>query len=256
MTWSGSPSARADPLAVDSVVIESIRFESVKLTSRARIHAALGDPARLQMVDRLLLSDRTFRDLATSAGLAGNAAAHHLAVLEAAGLIERRVSEGDHRRRYIAVRHGRLAGALGRPGRHAPPGADGGSVLFVCTHNSARSQFAAALWKARTAGTAESAGTEPAERVHPKAVKAAARLGIDLSRATPKGYEAVSAPPALVVSVCDLAREAGLPFQAPSIHWSIPDPVRDGSNAAFRLAFERLSERIDRLAQQAGVSLA
>ena len=42
---------------------------------------------------------------------------------------------------------------------------------------------------------------------------------------TPKGYDAVAVEPDLVVSVCDRAHEAGFPFAAPAVHWSIPDPV-------------------------------
>lgn len=212
------------------------------LEDRARVHAALGDRARLAMVDQLQLGDRTFQELALGAGLPGNAAAHHLDVLEAAGLIKRRVSEGDHRRRYISLRHDRLEGIGGRG--HAMPGV----VLFVCTHNSARSQFAAAMWTAQTGRTAESAGTEPAKRVHPGAIRAAARFGIDLASASPKGYEAVIHEPDLVISVCDRAREVGSPFHAPTLHWSIPDPISHPTTSAFRTAFGELASRIERLA--------
>src|SRR5918992_3647122 len=109
----------------------------MNIDERSRIHAALGDPARLRIVDELALSDRTFLELAMAAGLRGNAAAHHLDVLESAGLIERHVSEGDHRRRYICLRHERLEGFF------AASPLQPRIVLFVCTHNSARSQFAA-----------------------------------------------------------------------------------------------------------------
>jgi DNA-binding transcriptional ArsR family regulator len=54
------------------------------LTTRARVHAALGDPHRLRIVDALQLGDRTFQELAATIELPGNAAAHHLAVLETA----------------------------------------------------------------------------------------------------------------------------------------------------------------------------
>ena len=211
------------------------------LEDRARVHAALGDRHRLAMVDALRLSDRTFQELAESAGLRGNLAAHHLDVLEAAGLIERHVSDGDLRRRYISLRQDRLA-AL--PSGQVPVP---GFVVFVCTHNSARSQFAAARWRQRTGLPADSAGTEPAERVHPKAVKAAREYGLDLGSAVPKGYEAVERSPDLVISVCDRAHESGSPFSSPSAHWSVSDPVRDGRLDAFRAAFSTISERIDRL---------
>jgi len=209
---------------------------------RVRIHAALGDPHRLRIVDELLLTDRTFRELADALGLPGNAAAHHLGVLEAAGLVRRRMSDGDHRRRYVSLRRERLEGLTASPTMAAP------IVLFVCTHNSARSQFAAALWRDRTAGMADSAGTQPADRIHPQAVRAAAAYGLDLAGARPKGYEGVVDRPDLVVSVCDRAREAGLPFDAPSLHWSVPDPVRAGTATAFTASFGELAQRIDRLA--------
>jgi protein-tyrosine-phosphatase len=212
------------------------------LADRARTHAALGDPARLRMVDELALSDRTFLELAAAAQLPSNAAAHHLDVLESAGLIARHASEGDHRRRYITLRHDRLAGLVGTvPARPRV-------VLFVCTHNSARSQFAAALWHSRALGAAESAGTLPAPLVHPMAVRVAGELGLDLAAASPKGYDAIAVAPDLVVSVCDRAREAGVPFDVPSLHWSVPDPVASGSVEAFRSAFAEIAARVDRLA--------
>jgi protein-tyrosine-phosphatase/DNA-binding transcriptional ArsR family regulator len=212
------------------------------LAERARVHAALGDRHRLAMVDSLRGGDRTFQELAAGAGLPGNLAAHHLDVLEAAGLIERRVSEGDHRRRYIRLRHDRLID----PGLE--PSVAPGCVLFVCTHNSARSQFAAARWQQRTGLSADSAGADPAPRVHPKAVTAARAFGLDLLGAVPKGYEAIERMPDLVISVCDRAHEAGPPFIVPSAHWSVPDPVRDGRPEAFRSAFADIAERIDHLA--------
>lgn len=212
------------------------------IDERVRTHAALGDRHRLQVVDELLLGDRTFRELATAVALPTNAAAHHLAVLEAAGLIERRVSEGDHRRRYLTVRRDRLDGIATAP-KITP-----GLVLFVCTHNSARSQFAAALWRDRTGRAADSAGSEPAERINPLAVRAAADFGLDISGATPKGYDAIAIQPDLVVSVCDRAHEAGPPFEARLLHWSVPDPVVVGTAAAFRSAFGTLADRVDRLA--------
>jgi protein-tyrosine-phosphatase len=215
------------------------------LEERARIHAALGDRHRLRMVDELRLGDRTFHELADAAALPGNAAAHHLGVLESAGLVERRISEGDHRRRYFTLRPERLDAIVPSPAI-APS-----LVLFVCTHNSARSQFAAALWRDRTGGAADSAGTQPAARVHAAAVRVAADYGLDLSGAIPKAYDAVTGSPDLVVSVCDLAHEAGPPFTAPSLHWSVPDPVRAGTRTAFRSAFADLAERVDRLATAA-----
>ena len=141
------------------------------LERRARVHAALGDPGRLRIVDALSVGDRTVTELRVLSDVPGNLLAHHLDVLEGAGLIERRRSEGDHRRRYVVLRFAALAD-LEMP---SPPVL--GSPLFVCTHNSARSQFAAALWQRRTGQSVESAGTDPAPHVHPTALMAASHVG-------------------------------------------------------------------------------
>jgi len=213
------------------------------LSDRVNIHAALGDAVRLRIVDELLLGDRTFRELVDSSGVLGNLAAHHLKVLEDAGLITRRQSDGDHRRRYISLQYERLEAAAPAPGR-----LDVGFVVFICTHNSARSQFAAELWRTTTGGPADSAGTEPASRVHPLAVEVAGEFGVDLRDATPKALTEISRTPNLVISVCDRARESGRGWSSPSVHWSIPDPVSDGGIEAFRAAFGEITERVGRLA--------
>lgn len=214
------------------------------VSERAAIHAALGDPGRLRIVDQLLLGDRTFQELADASALPGNLAAHHLNVLQQAGLIDRRVSDGDHRRRYISLRHDRLAGVALTPA-HLDPG----FVVFVCTHNSARSQFAASLWKGVTGNAVDSAGTEPAPRVHPLAVEVAHEFGVDLSGATPKALAAIRQAPDLVISVCDRAHESTPDWAKSSLHWSIPDPVTNGGVKAFRTAFAEIATRVDRLAR-------
>ncbi len=196
------------------------------------------------MVDALALGDLTAHEVAVAAGVPMNLASHHLRALEAVGLVERRVSEGDRRRRYVVLRRDALNGLLLPQAALAPAGL----VLFVCTHNSARSQFAAGLWRLRTGNDAASAGSEPSAKVHPQAVRSAARSGVDLRAAVPRGYGAVGVEPAFVVSVCDCAREAGIPFAAPAVHWSVPDPVRTGGAAAFASAFAEISDRIESLA--------
>ena len=214
----------------------------MSLVERAGAHAALGDPRRLLIADHLALGDHTVADLAELSGMRGNLLAHHLDVLESAGLIERRVSEGDRRHKYITLRLDRLPSGLGHTATIS------GDIVFVCTHNSARSQFAAALWKDKVGGVVESAGSHPSKIVHPKAVRVAAEYGIDISDARPAGYEQVSISPSLVVSVCDRAYEEGVPVATRHLHWSVPDPVISGSLRAFRRAFAEIAERVDRLA--------
>jgi len=202
---------------------------------RVAMHAALGDPLRLAIVDDLALSDRAPKEMGDRFGIATNLLAHHLDVLEAAGLIVRFASAGDGRRRYVRLVHqSRAALALG--GRPSAP------MLFLCTHNSARSQLAAALWRARTGAPAESAGTHPAHHVHRGAVAAARRAGLDLSNAIPRLVANIPAG-TQVITVCDRAHEALHPEQA-WWHWSIPDPVEVDTAAAFDEVVRNLDARI------------
>lgn len=209
--------------------------------SRARIHAALGDEHRLALVDLLAMGDLSVRELGRAVELPGNLLAHHLDVLETAGVISRRVSEGDRRRRYIVLNHAALTDLV--PTSRSVLG----SVLFVCSHNSARSQYAAAKWEQVTGIPAGSAGSEPADRVNPTAVRIAAEAGLDLSQAVPRGYDSVEAVADLLVSVCDRAREGELPEAVRRVHWSIPDPVAVGRVDAFRSAFSEIDARIEAL---------
>ena len=108
-----------------------------QLQRRAAAHAALGDPGRLAIVDELEVSDRSPKELGQRLGLTSNLLAHHLDVLERAGLITRFTSAGDARRKYVRLtRNGLGALSVGEP--RLLPATD---VLFVCSHNSARSQL-------------------------------------------------------------------------------------------------------------------
>lgn len=212
------------------------------LERRARIHAALGEPARLAIVDTLLLGDASPGEIGRTLGLATNLVAHHVKVLQEAGLLVRTRSEGDQRRTYLRLRPDTL-GLLGSPG--LPQAA---RVVFVCTHNSARSQLAAALWARHTARPAASAGTKPAARVHPRAVRVAHRHGLDLASATPLHVSEVVGADDLVIAVCDNAHETLTGAARPRLHWSVPDPAPVDTDAAFEAAYTDLAGRIERLA--------
>ena len=211
--------------------------QATTLEMRAARHAALGDPARLAIVDELSVSDRAPVELRRRLDMESNLLAHHLDVLEKVGLIERSRSSGDGRRRYVHLLPAALDGLA--PGRAIPPGA----ALFVCSANSARSQLAAALWHQATGAPATSAGTHPAERVHPGAVAAARRAGLDLEDATPHDLTDIATFPPLVITVCDRAHEELDPDDT-WLHWSIPDPVPAGNKAAFDAAVAELESRI------------
>ncbi len=204
---------------------------------RAARHAALSDPVRLQIVDELSTSDRAPNELLRLTGIASNLMAHHLDVLERAGLIERSRSSGDGRRRYVRLRRESLVG-LSVPRSPKP-----GRALFVCSANSARSQMAAALWHQTTGESATSAGTHPADQVHPQAVAAAHRAGIDIGEAVPRNIAAIGPLPPLMITVCDRAHEE-IEADELWVHWSIQDPVAAGTDAAFDAALQEIRERI------------
>ena len=206
---------------------------------RSKVHAALGEPTRLAIVDELAVSDRAPSELASRLNLAGNLLAHHLDVLEEVGLIVRFESSGDRRRRYVRLDREPLR-SLGLPGVVVPS-----TVLFVCTHNSARSQIAAAMWSDRIGTASSSAGTHPADGVHPEAVAAAARVGLDLSAASPS-LVGRSDTRVQVVTVCDRAHEELDPDDS-WWHWSIPDPVDVGTPAAFDAVVSDLDARLSTL---------
>jgi len=207
---------------------------------RARIHAALGDPARLAIVDRLTVSDASPGEIGRLLNLPTNLVAHHLGVLEAAGLIRRTRSEGDQRRTYLRLVSQALSGLV-RPWLTPSP-----RVVFVCTRNSARSQFATALLATRSSVPTASAGTEPAERVHPRAIRIGRRHGLSLGHVRPAHVADVVGGDDLVISVCDQAHEH-LNTTAPRVHWSVPDPARVDTDEAFERAYTDISDRIDRL---------
>lgn len=222
-------------------MIESMYTE--ELRRRAKQHASLSDPHRLAIVDELAISDRSPSEVAEMLGLPSNLVAHHLQVLEEVGLVIRISSHGDRRRRYIRLRRTALGGAP------RPLDLRAQSVLFICTANSARSQLAAGAWNQRHRVRAESAGTHPAGRIHPKAIAAAKRVGIDLKGARPHPLAPSDLEsPALVVTVCDRAHEdlAKAGRQVP-LHWSIPDPAVVGTNKAFDQATAEILDRVDEL---------
>jgi arsenate reductase len=122
-------------------------------------------------------------------------------------------------------------------------------VLFICSHNAARSQMAEGYLRARYGDRYEafSAGTEP-EPVHPMAVAVMKEIGVDISgqQSKPLGdFNGVEMD--LAVTVCDSASAACpfFPWANENVHAEFPDPVGKGGNEAQRLAvFRDIRDRI------------
>ncbi len=124
-------------------------------------------------------------------------------------------------------------------------------VLFLCTHNSARSQMAEGFLRSLAGDRFEvaSAGTQ-ATRVHPLAIRAMAEVGIDLGGNTSKVVDAfVEQPWEYVITVCDGANEACpvFPKKSSRLHWSFEDPSQATGSDDQRLeVFRRVREQIRR----------
>ena len=116
------------------------------------------------------------------------------------------------------------------------------SVLFLCTGNSSRSQMAEALYP----GEAASAGSDP-KPLHPYAVQVMRDRGIDISTRRSKHLSEVAGRRFdYVISLCDRVREVcpEFPGAPEAMHWSIPDPAREGTLSAFEHTATELETRI------------
>jgi arsenate reductase (thioredoxin) len=123
------------------------------------------------------------------------------------------------------------------------------SVLFLCTHNSARSQMAEGLLRHLAGDRFDvfSAGTEET-RVHPLAIEAMRDLGIDISSHTSKTLDRfLDQKLDFVITVCDRANDSCpvFPGDTTRIHWGFEDPsAATGSDDARLAAFRRIRDEI------------
>lgn len=218
----------------------------------------LAHEVRWQLLSALVESDHRVQELVERLQRPQNLISYHLRLLRDQALVSERRSSADSRDVYYSLNLSRLQTlflesgqalhpAIGQPAVTAEPQAavensEPVRVLFLCTHNSARSQLAEAILRANGRGRVAvfSAGTEPAQ-VHPLAVQAAAAMNLDLSQHRSKHVaEFAGQTFDYVITVCDRAREVCplFPGQPQQIHWSFPDPaVVSGSEAAQLQAF-------------------
>lgn len=142
---------------------------------------------------------------------------------------------------------------------HSSPSGTTLSVLFLCTHNSARSQMAEAIFTRKVERLAKgrynvaSAGSTPGMAVHPAAVRTLAVYGINWVGRRPKSVDDVNHQLwDLIITVCDRAKETcpTMPGQPAFAHWGMDDPSEMTGieqERAFNDTFRYLSRRIDLL---------
>lgn len=227
----------------------------------------LAHELRWRLVEALARSDRRVQELVSLVGEPHNLVSYHLRRLRDQALVSERRSAADGRDVYYSLDLDRLKGMYFAAGESLHPGISDrpvasstetsrgrrARVLFLCTHNSARSQMAEGILRYLGGDRVEvhSAGTV-ATRVHPLAIAAMNEKSIDISGQSSKHLDEFSGQDFdFVVTVCDNARESCpiFPGAPEMIHWSIADPSAvEGDEAtrlrAFRVASDELMTRI------------
>ena len=126
-------------------------------------------------------------------------------------------------------------------------------VLFVCLHNAGRSQMSQALFERAADGRhgAQSAGTTPADRVHPEVVEAMEEIGIDVSDRTPRRLSDELAGSADVIVTMGCGDECPLIPGKRYIDWDLPDP-KGLPLAEVRAIRDEIERRVDGLVAELG----
>jgi arsenate reductase len=124
-------------------------------------------------------------------------------------------------------------------------------VLFVCLHNAGRSQMSEALFTRAAAGAheARSAGTTPAEHVHPEVVEVMRELGVDLADRTPRRLSRDMAEWADVVVTMGCGDECPYVPGKRYLDWDLPDP-KGRPLEAVRATREDIERRVTELARE------
>lgn len=231
----------------------------------------LSHPLRWQMLKALAVSDLRVSELIRVVAQPQNVVSYHIARLRAEKVIRARRSAADARELYYCLDLDRVRALFFASGSELHPALQPEEppvapkvdpvdrrvrVLFLCTHNSARSQIAEGILRHLSKGQVDvySAGTEPST-IHPMAIRVLLEQNIESKGQYAKSVDRFSGELFdYVVTVCDRARETCPVFPgAPSmIHWSFPDPAgvvgdEETLYAAFRETALQLTTRISYL---------
>ena len=215
----------------------------------------LAHEVRWLLLQELVRSDQRVQELVEQVNRPMNLVSYHLKQLRDHALVTERRSSADGRDVYYRVDLPRLTQLYQESGSQLHPSLANPldsqpdlalattnpplRVLFLCTHNSARSQMAEGLMRALGDSAMEvfSAGNEPAV-VHPYAIRAMAELGIDISQQRSKHLDEFQGQSFdWMITVCDRVRENCpiFPGDPEQIHWSLPDPLATGKDDDYRV---------------------
>src|SRR5262245_23131377 len=128
------------------------------------------------------------------------------------------------------------------------------TVIFACVHNAGRSQMAAAFFNALAdpaRARAISAGTQPADHVHPEVVSVMQDVGVDLTHAKPQQLTEHLAGAAQLLVTMGCGEECPLAPGVERQDWSVPDP-RGQSREQVRAIRDVVRSRVDALVRTRG----
>ena len=225
----------------------------------------LAHDIRWRILLALSRSDHRVEELVKQIKQPHNLISYHLKRLRLQQLVSERRSSADARDIYYSLNLDRFRQMYSETGQALHPGVNEpvsipqpqtnafsespARVLFLCTHNSARSQMAEGILRELGRNRVEvfSAGTEPSG-IHPLAIKVMSGRGIDMRTHRSKHLEEYSGQEFdYVVTVCDRVREVCpiFPGEPAHIHWSFPDPAAiEGDLKAQERGFEDTARQL------------
>jgi ArsR family transcriptional regulator, arsenate/arsenite/antimonite-responsive transcriptional repressor / arsenate reductase (thioredoxin) len=235
-------------------------FETVQAPAVLQL---LAHDLRWRLVSLLARGDYQVHELVQMIEQPTNLVSYHLKRLKTGELVRERRSSADGREIYYSLDLNRVrelyltTGAAIHPGlsyASEPPAvalsepASPARVLFLCTHNSARSQIAEGILRRLAGGRVEvfSAGSEPSS-IHPEAVGVLTSFGIDPSQHHAKHLDQYRDQHFdYIITVCDRVRESCpvVPGDPERIHWSFPDPAAIKDEGQRRQAFDQTASQL------------
>ncbi len=219
----------------------------------------LAHDLRWQLVQSLTIGDYRVNELVSLLGQPLNLVSYHLKQLREGQLVTMRRSEADGRDNYYSLDLDHLQRLYRDAGMAIHPAVVGQNeenmplmpkpkVMFVCTHNSARSQMAEGLMRQLSHGqiNVASSGSEPAS-IHPDAIRTMDLIGIDIRSQYAKSFDDFADETFdTVITVCDRAREIcpTFPGEGQELHWGFPDPVIIENYKDRQQAFKDIATRL------------
>lgn len=228
------------------------------------IFKLLSNDLRWNILKALSQSDLRVQELTELLGQPQNLVSYHLQKLHQVDLVLEHQSIADGREIYYGINLNQIRNLFKITQEILHPGLTADKeneftfppkrILFLCTHNSARSQMAEGLLRTKSFRQLQvfSAGTDPLP-VNPNAIQVMGEFNIDIHEQQSKGQDQfLDQQFDYVITVCDRAREScpTFPGNPIKIHWSIADPILmagspESQLQTFRATAHELDDRIN-----------